>query len=250
MDAVGGLMMSMGKMARALREIQVQFVKSEKLAALGDAASSIAQNIRRPFADSNDAATVGLSAPDKAPDARTFAEIIAGTDQFEYWVHSFLAYLRPLHLHRAPCDLNQLLRDALSALGQQVAAKAVQPVQELSPLPSVAADPLWMEQVFLAILTDAIEASAHGGSLSIGSAADSHGVILTIVDDGKGIPRDVQARVFDADFTTCADGVGLGLMMAKKIVEAHSGNIARHSEEGRGTTVTIRIPFRAAQPCH
>ncbi len=241
--------MSITMMARAVREIQTQFAKSARLAALGDVASSIAQNLRRPLAGVKDAAPVGLAETDKDTEAQTFADIIAGTDRFEHWIHRFLSYLRSLHLHRTPCDLSQLFRDALSALRQEIAAKAIRPVQQLSSLPSVAVDPLWMEQVFLAILTDAIAASAPGGRLIFSSSADSHGVTMTIVDEGKGRLREVHAGVFDAGFTTNADGVGLGLTMAKQIVEAHNGNVALHSEEGKGTTVTIRIPLCPAPPC-
>jgi signal transduction histidine kinase len=214
------------------------------IVALGKVACSIAQHIRNLFASIWTVWPVGKSGSNKDTTAETFAEIVAGAGQLEHWVSNLLSHLRPLHQHRSPCDLNQLSRNALAALEQRIAAKAIQPVLQLSPLPSVAADPLWMEQAFLAILTNAIEASPQGGRLTIRSFEDSHGATVTIADEGKGMPPAILQQVFDPYFTTKSGGIGLGLTVAKKIVEAHHGRIEVRSDEGRGTTVRIHIPSR------
>jgi two-component system, NtrC family, sensor histidine kinase HydH len=232
--------MAISKMTVALRDIQARLARSKRLMALGKVAYSIAQYIRNLLASIWTVWPVGTSGKDTT--AETFAEIIAGAGQLEHWVSNLLTHLRPLHQHRSSCDLNQLSRNALAALEQRIAAKAVQPVLQLSPLPSVAADPLWMEQAFLAILTNAIEASPHGGRLTIRSFEDSRGVTVAMADEGKGMPPAILEKVFDPYFTTKSGGLGLGLTVAKKIVEAHQGRIELHSDEGRGTTVRVHIP--------
>jgi signal transduction histidine kinase len=234
--------MAISKMTEALREIQARLARSKRLVALGKVTYYIAQHIRNLLAGIWTVSPMGKSESNKDATAETFAEIIAGAGQLEYWVSNLLSYLRPLHQHRSPCDLSQLSRNALAALGQRIAAKAIQPVLQLSPLPSVAADPLWMEQAFVAILTNALEASPHGGRLSIRSFEDSRGVTVTIADEGKGMPPAILEKVFDPYFTTKSGGIGLGLTVAKKIVEAHQGRIELRSDEGRGTTVGIHIP--------
>lgn len=235
--------MAMNKMIRALKAIQARLSRSERPGALGEMAACLAYNLRHSSAGIGDATHVGWQASDRDEDAATFVEIMNRNVQLERWVNGLLSYLRPLHLYRFRCDVNQLIEDALSALGQKLTAKEVQPILHRSPLPKVAADPLWMEQALLAIFTNAIEASARGGRIFIKSGADAAFVSVSITDGGRGVPRALQDRVFDPYFSTKSEGIGLGLTVAKKIVEAHGGSIELDSDEGQGTTVTIRLPI-------
>lgn len=239
-DELGELAQAINRMAEALKENQAQLVRSERLAAVGELASYIAHNIRNPLASIRAAAQVGLE--ESEAEQETFKDIIGAVDRLERWVQSLLSYMRPLTLQSTPQDLNRIIQDALSVLMQEMALKRLRPRLDLSPLPRIELDGRWMEQVLSAILRNAIEASSQGGRLCISSSFGPGGVTVRIEDGGKGIPREILDRVFVPYFTTKSEGIGLGLPMAKKIVEAHQGAIELKSEDGKGTTVTIHLP--------
>jgi signal transduction histidine kinase len=200
--------MAVNKMMGALKVMRAQLSRAERLVALGKMVSALAYNLRNPLRGSRGAAPVGWPASDHDEDAATFAEIINRNERLERWVNGLLSYLRPLHLYRFPCDVNQLIEDALSTLGQKLTAKAVQPILHRALLPKVAADPLWMEQALLAIFTNAIEASAQGGRIVITSGADAALVSVAITDGGRGVPRAIQERAFDPYCSTKPGGSG------------------------------------------
>ncbi len=239
-DELGELASAINRMAEALKENQAQLVRSERLAAIGELASYIAHNIRNPLASIRAAAQAGLE--ESEAERETFTAIIGAVDRLERWTQSLLSYMRPLTLQPAPQDLNEILQEALSGFRQEVASKGLQLSLGLSPLPRVDLDARWMEQVFSAILRNALEASSEGGRLFIASSFGPEGITVRIDDEGKGIPRELLDKVFTPYFTTKPEGIGLGLAMAKKIVEAHRGTIQLESTEGKGTTVTIRFP--------
>ena len=108
-----------------------------------------------------------------------------------------------------------------------------------------------LNQVFMAVLKNAAEAIEDRGRISVGTWADDSGVGIEIGDTGKGIPPDVQSRIFDPGFTTkgVKVGVGLGLSICNQIVvNEHRGEIHVESEPGQGTTVKIRLPLHPEQP--
>lgn len=239
-DELGTLAQAINQMAVSLQAIQAQLVQAERLATLGELVSYIAHNIRNPLAGLRAAAQVSIEEGEGDPE--TMAEMIATVDRLERWVQNLLVYMRSVSLQLVPQELNQLIEQVLVTLQPDIAAKGLQPELRLAPLPLVAGDASWLEQILAALLSNAIEASAPAAQLVITSAVDAGRVTVHIADTARGIPSHLLEQVFRPYFTTKPKGIGLGLSMAKKIIEAHGGTIALHSKEGRGTTVTLAFP--------
>lgn len=106
------------------------------------------------------------------------------------------------------------------------------------------ADPELMEQVFINLIQNAIQAMDAGGTLSLVARCEGDTLVVAFKDTGKGIPASVLPHVYAPFFTTKHRGSGLGLAIVKKILEQHRGRIEIQSEEGRGTTATIAVPGR------
>ena len=110
-------------------------------------------------------------------------------------------------------------------------------------LPAVAVDYAQIEQVLLALISNAVEAMTEGGRISIRARSKGGDRLrLEVEDSGPGIRPDHLRRIFDLFFTTKSSGTGMGLAVARKIVERHGGTITVESEVGKGTQFTIELP--------
>ena len=244
-DEMGDLARSINRMARELRQNQARLVQSERLAALGELVAYIAHNIRNPLASIRAAAQVGHQEALESREA--FQDVIATVDRLERWVQDLLSYMKPLSLNLVPEDLDQLIRNAAALFPSQTPGQGPQLILDLHPLPPVETDAQWTEQVLVAVMANAIEASGPDDRVFVVSRVMQEGVTIQIRDEGSGISKEVRDKVFDPYFTTKPDGVGLGLAMAKKVMNAHQGTIELHSEAGRGTTVTLCYPRSPSQ---
>jgi two-component system NtrC family sensor kinase len=156
------------------------------------------------------------------------------------------ARARPMNIEKS--RLNALVERCVKLVGHQLALSNIQLSLELDcDLPVVQCDPSQIEQVFLALMMNAIDALPRGGNLWVRTrpaAAPNHSVEVQIQDDGVGIAPDVVPHLFEPFFTTKerGHGVGLGLAISKGIIERHHGTIDVQSEHGRGTTFTILLP--------
>ena len=244
-DEMGDLARAINRMAQALRQNQARLVQSERLAALGELVAYIAHNIRNPLASIRAAAQIGHQ---EALDSReAFQDVIATVDRLERWVQDLLSYMKPLSLNLVPEDLNRLIRNAAAMFPSQTSGQGPQLILDLHPLPPVGTDAQWTEQVLVAVMANAIEASGPDGRVFVISRVTQEAVAIQVRDEGTGISKDILDKVFDPYFTTKPDGVGLGLAMAKKVMNAHLGTIELCSEKERGTTVTLRYPFSPSQ---
>ena len=113
------------------------------------------------------------------------------------------------------------------------------------PLPTLAVDGDLVCQVLVGLLSNAAQASAPGGAVTVRAAAVGDGVELSVSDEGPGIAPELRDRVFEPFFTTRADGTGLGLAVARQIVEAHGGHIDVGERAGGGARFTLRLPAAA-----
>ena len=245
-DEMGDLARSINRMARELRQNQARLVQSERLAALGELVSYIAHNIRNPLASIRAAAQVGHQGG-SLESREAFQDVIATVDRLERWVQSLLSYMKPLRLNLVPEDLNRLIRNAVAMFPNQTAGQRPELVLDLHPLPRVETDAQWTEQVLVAVIVNAIEASGPGDKVFVASRVIRDAVAIQVRDEGLGISTDILGKVFDPYFTTKPDGVGLGLAMAKKVMHAHQGTIELQSDEGRGTNVILCYPLPPSQ---
>lgn len=246
-DELGQLAGSINEMARDLKVIQEQLVHAERLAALGELSAYIAHNIRNPLASIRSAAQVGLQESADPEGKEILEDIIQAADRLEQWVQQLLSYTRPLSLERRSQNVNKLIEGCLTLYKQAMGDKGLRAVLDFDPhLPEITMDPERMEQVVAAVLTNAIDASPHGGKIIIQTALAAtttpSRMLLRIQDEGKGISPELCEQVFHPYFTTKVNGMGLGLAIARRIVEQHGGGITLLNEADRGTVAEIALP--------
>src|SRR5208337_1719627 len=121
-------------------------------------------------------------------------------------------------------------------------------VQDLSEdQPTLRVDPDMMKRVFINLIENAIDAMPQGGTLTISSRESGNSAEIVLTDTGSGILEKVMKNLWKPLQTTKAKGLGLGLAICKRIVDAHGGSISVKSEVGRGTTLTIQLPIRPVE---
>jgi two-component system NtrC family sensor kinase len=147
-------------------------------------------------------------------------------------------------------DVNQILAETITFLENEAHYRDISiQTAYADKLPRVTTDSAQLQQVFLNIINNAIDAVGKGGSINLRTSYDggNHGnVVIEISDNGPGIPKEVLGKIFDPFFTTksAQDGTGLGLSISYSIIGKLGGQITVASEEGKGTTFTIHVPAR------
>ena len=158
-------------------------------------------------------------------------------------VRNFLGAVRPAVPDLADTQLLEVVAGALALLKDQMAELGVRAVVEVADeLPVVLADHGQVKQALFNVIKNALEAMDRGGQITVRARSDDEWVVLEVVDTGVGISADKLTRVFDAYYTTKADGNGLGLLIVLRILRAHGGRVDVASAPGKGTTVTLRFP--------
>lgn len=234
---------------RHLREVsrlEREVEQRRRLAALGDVAAAFAHEVRNPL-NAVSMALQRLRAEFTAEPADEYARFVDLVQEevrrLNTIVEQFLALARPLPLVPARVAMGDLLRGVAALVDEQARAAGVQVRLVVAPGPSeILADRDRIEQVVLNLVLNAIQAMPGGGALTLAAEPRRDGFMLTVDDTGPGIPADIRPRVFDPYFTTKPGGLGLGLAIARRIVEAHGGTIDAGAAPGGGARFQIRLP--------
>lgn len=142
-----------------------------------------------------------------------------------------------------PLVNNSLLREVSLLTRAQAKTGRVEIIEEYGEIPKMIGDPNQLKQVFVNIINNAIHAMPEGGKLHIITSSLNDTISVIFSDTGEGIPDDVLPRIFEPFFTTKREkGTGLGLSISYRIIQDHGGRIDVESEEGKGTTFSIRLP--------
>lgn len=169
--------------------------------------------------------------------------IVNETARLEKMVKEMLDFSRPLELDRSPADVDAMIRESLAVIESIADARRVSLRHSSSEgLPEVFLDAMRMKQVVINLVTNAVEASPEGEAVTVHSTVRRGKLIVDVTDCGCGIPREMREEVFYPFFTTKKEGTGLGLALAKKIVEAHDGSIEILDAVGNGLTFRVVIP--------
>jgi two-component system sensor histidine kinase HydH len=232
----------------AMAATRARLAQSEKLAALGQLAAAVAHEVRNPLGVIRSAAQ-GLAEAMPRGDAearRAYSFITAEIDRLSNVVSSLLAFARPLAVEARPVHVHELFDRALLLAQDELAGKGLR-VQRLEAagLPAVRADGDLICQVLLGLLSNAAEAAPAGSEVALAAEARDGLIELAVADAGPGVPPELRGRVFEPFFTTRARGTGLGLAVARQIVEAHGGRIAVDEGAGGGARFTVRLPAAA-----
>jgi signal transduction histidine kinase len=233
--------------SEALQATRTRLAQSEKLAALGQLATAIAHEVRNPLGIMRSAAQGVLEAAvtPEPETVRACTFIIDEIDRLSNVVTSLLAFARPLQIRQRRVPVDDLL-SRTEALAREEYGDAVRIVRDGSlRVPDVHGDPDLVCQVLLGLVANAVEASPPGAEVRLGVSAGDDAVELAVVDGGPGVAPEVRERIFEPFFTTRERGTGLGLAVARQIVEAHGGTIGVGDEPGGGARFTVRL--RAAR---
>jgi len=232
----------------AIAATRARLAESEKLAALGQLAAAVAHEVRSPLAVIRSAAQgLAESLPRDDEEARrAYSFITAEIDRLGNVVNSLLAFTRPLRVEARPVSVHQLFDRALLLAREELDGKALRVRRdEPAALPEVRADGDLICQVLLGLLANAAAAAPSGGEVALAATAADGAVEIAVADSGPGVPAELRARIFEPFFTTRPHGTGLGLAVARHIVEAHGGRIEVGERTGGGARFTLRLPAAA-----
>jgi two-component system, NtrC family, sensor kinase len=261
---------------QALREAQAALVQSEKLASLGRLAAGMAHEINNPIAYVSNNLTVlrrdmlaalrvldsyrrGLTSEAAQQEeemdftyfqenlTRTCDKSLEGLQRVRDIVKNLRDFARLDEAEFKEIDLNAALESALEILRHEIKKKEIRLQKRFEPLPPVACHPGKINQVFLNLLLNAVQACASRGSVEARTRVDERkGIVVEIEDNGGGIKPEHLPRLFEPFFTTkpVGQGTGLGLSVSFGIVRDHGGVIEVESEVGRGSTFRVRLPLR------
>ncbi len=231
------------------RKINEQLVRAAKLASLGQLSANVAHEIRNPLT-SIKMRLYSLKEESKkdSPLSEDLNVIDEEISRMEGTVNNFLDFARPPELNLQSADLGQILEGTVNLIAPKVRSQKITIQKQLHDFPlELKIDKEQIRQVFLNIMLNAIEAMPNGGTLKIDAAKREDkklNKILEIIigDTGTGIPPEIKNKITEPFFTTKAEGTGLGLFIASRIVKMHKGSLDIDSHGGKGTTVTLRIP--------
>jgi two-component system, sporulation sensor kinase E len=158
-------------------------------------------------------------------------------------ITQFLRAIRPQALKLQPEDLNEVVEEVLQFLGPEITDRDILLEKRLSKgLPAISIDRDQLKQAFYNICRNSFQAMKAGGILHVETKQDAEHVSVVFADTGGGISPENITRIFEPYFTTKSDGNGLGLLIVRRIVKAHGGEVILESSPGRGLTVTILLP--------
>jgi signal transduction histidine kinase len=159
-------------------------------------------------------------------------------------VTQFLRAIRPSKPQLHPENINTLVEEAVRFFAPEIQDRDIVVEQELrSDLPLLELDRDQMKQAFYNVIKNSFEAMKRHGTLRIRTDRDETHVIISFNDTGGGISAENLSRIFEPYFTTKATGTGLGLLIVRRIVREHGGELSLESKEGQGATLTIRLPY-------
>ncbi|MBN2124815.1 MAG: PAS domain-containing protein [Deltaproteobacteria bacterium] len=229
-----------------VRDLKREIERSRRLASLGRLAAGVAHEIRNPLSSIKGFATYFRERYRENPEDRKTADImIQEVDRLNRVISQLLEFARPMELVKRPLSVQTVIQHALRMVEGQARDEGVEIQTHLPPdAVEVSADADKLQQVFLNLYLNAIQAMEGGGELSVdlSGETDSGRIRIRIRDTGSGIVKEDLVHVFDPYFTTKQSGTGLGLAIVHRIIEAHNGEIRIESEPGEGTEVTILLP--------
>ena len=224
-----------GERTRELKE-------AERLAAIGELATMVGHDLRNPLQGISGAVYVLRTKLRTTRDeqVRTMLEIIEKDVQYsDKIINDLLDYSREMHLELTKINLSSIIKDALASVLVPETITLKLPHGEAK----VNVDPEKMKRVFVNIIKNAVDAMPGGGTITIQGEESDDTVVIAFKDTGAGISKEVMEKLGKPLQTTKAKGMGMGLAICYRIVEAHHGSVTAKSIPGQGTTITVTLPL-------
>lgn len=221
--------------------MEEQLREQAALVRLGEMAAVIAHEVKNPLAGIRGAIQVLGSRLAGAPDAEVVKAIVGRIDALNDLMRDMLLYARPPQPKVQPVNVVDLISATAALVTADPALKDVQ-IAVAGSAPPVAGDPELLNIVFLNLLVNGAHAVQGRGHIDVRLETAGESCVVTLSDDGPGIPEEIRSRIFTPFFTTKARGTGLGLPTVKRLVEAHHGRISVESPPAGGTRVAVELP--------
>jgi signal transduction histidine kinase len=226
---------------------QTQMSRAEHFATLGELAAGLAHEIRNPLAGiAGVIEIIGRDLPPNSPARLVIKDAKEEALQINRILTELLEIARPKPPQFRVGDMCSTVEHAVMFARQQAITKRIVVEVEIEDvIPPVEHDPNQINQVLLNLLLNAIQSMDKPGVIRVSLESDEDDVLITVADEGKGIPPEHLPNIFRPFFTTKGHGTGLGLSLARRMVEAHGGHIDVTSVVGKGTQFCVRLPVKS-----
>jgi len=230
-------------------------VQKEKLAAVGETVAFLShhiKNILQALSAGIDVVEMGLKKQDLAKARDAWPIVLRNLGRINDLILNMLTFSKSREPLLENVNVNHVLSELVELVSPAADERGVAVMADLDEMPAIPADPAGLHQAFMNLLTNAMDAVEDGtGAITVSSRYDSmnRAVIVKVSDNGSGIPHEKLGRIFTPFYSSKGQhGTGLGLAVAKKVIEEHRGTIQAQSATGQGTTFTITLPAITAQP--
>jgi signal transduction histidine kinase len=254
---VQGVLKEIEHVVRELQQREHEVLRAEQLVTLGQVAAGVAHELRNPLTSVKMLVQTGLEgqpAPGLAAGDLTIIE--HEVRRMEVCIQTFLDFARPPHAQRRQADLLPVIRRAVTLLEGQARGHQVNIVAELPPGSiDLSIDPDQIQQILVNLLLNGVEAQPDGGTITVAvvrgplpptngfaGSEPTQGILIRIQDTGQGIAPDIHKRLFEPFVTSKETGLGLGLSICKRLVEAHGGTIQGENAAQGGAVFTFGLP--------
>jgi PAS domain S-box-containing protein len=225
------------------KRMEEELLKSRRLAAIGELAAMVGHDLRNPLTSITGAAyylNTKLASQLGTREKEMLAIIEESIRYSDKIVSDLLEYSRELRLELAKTDARSI---AENALVHMTVPKGIRISNSTENEPKIWVDSEKMRRVFLNLIQNAFDAMPEGGTLRIASQKSNGNLQITFEDSGVGMKKEIVGSLWNPLFTTKAKGMGLGLPVAKRLVEGHGGSIRVESHPGKGSTFTVTLPI-------
>ncbi len=229
------------------RRAEEQVIRSEKLASVGTLASGVAHEINNPLAGIRGYAEAIVDEVDSTlmrSYARKIVDVAERASEVVRWLSRYSRQAKDVNI--VDVDLNEISRDSLEAMRFSRLSANIEVKPNYGELPSVRGNRAELQQVFVNLLGNSVDAMPEGGRIVLSTRCRGGLVEVEVSDTGMGIPEEHMAKIFDPFFTTkeVGKGTGLGLYVISMIIKKHHGTIEVESEVGKGTAFILRFPAK------
>ncbi len=255
-DEIGALGRKFNYMTKQLRDSRkeietmhrTQMSRAEHLATLGELATGLAHEIRNPLAGiAGVIEIIGRDLPVTSPAHGMVKDVRLEINQINRILTDLLETARPHPPMMMRSNLNTTVEHAVMLARQQVLSQPIRiELQQAADLPEVEHDSDQIHQLVLNLLLNAVQAIDGAGTVRVEIGSEGDCARVTVSDTGRGIPEQQLSQIFRPFFTTRGNGTGLGLSLARRIVDEHHGRIGVTSVVGQGTSLEVLLPFSGA----
>lgn len=249
------MLAEIGELREQVRLLQQEVLRAQKLSTVGELASSITHEFNNILTTVINYAKMGVRHQDPPTRDKAFDKILAASQRASKITTGMLSYARQQSERRERMDLTTLIQDVLILVEKDLQRYRIRLETRIEGRPEAEVNSGQIQQVLLNLIVNARQAMPNGGTLTVGlkTSSDNSVAEISVKDTGTGIPAEKLQRIFEPFFTTkVADergqgGTGLGLSLARDVMETHGGRIRVESAVGVGTTFTLKLPLANAK---